>query len=246
MLNVLVTGSSRGLGLELVKQLAAHPDLNGGLVVATARKCSPELQNVISLNKGTVVFVALDVTDQEIIVQSAEKVRSALVGRSLDILINCAGVHGETHGKLALMSDLEYQLSANVTGAHKVLQQHLPLMQTSHLKKVISISSEFGSMTKAREVGYAPCPAYKISKAALNALMVQYALSYEDEGFVFLAVNPGWLQSDMGGQDADLTVPQGAEAVLNIVMAASDRDNGSFKTIDVPGWEKYDGGTVPW
>lgn len=46
-------------------------------------------------------------------------------------------------------------------------------------------------MTKAREVGYAPCPAYKISKAALNALMVQYALSYEDEGFVFLAVNPG-------------------------------------------------------
>ena len=103
MLNVLVTGSSRGLGLELVKQLAAHPDLNGGLVVATARKCSPELQNVISLSKGTVVFVALDVTDQEIIVQSAEEVRSALAGRSLDILINCAGVHGETHGKLALM-----------------------------------------------------------------------------------------------------------------------------------------------
>lgn len=103
MLNVLVTGSSRGLGLELVKQLAAHPDLNGGLVVATARKCSSELQNVISVSKGTVVFVALDVTDQEIIVQSAEEVRSALAGRSLDTLINCAGVHGETHGKLALM-----------------------------------------------------------------------------------------------------------------------------------------------
>lgn len=46
-------------------------------------------------------------------------------------------------------------------------------------------------MTKAREVNYAPCPAYKVSKAALNALMVQYSLSYEDEGFVFLAVNPG-------------------------------------------------------
>lgn len=46
-------------------------------------------------------------------------------------------------------------------------------------------------MTMAREVGYAPCPAYKISKAALNALMVQYALSYEEEGFVFLAVSPG-------------------------------------------------------
>lgn len=46
-------------------------------------------------------------------------------------------------------------------------------------------------MTLAREVAHSPCPAYKISKAALNALTVQYAISYEDEGFVFLAVNPG-------------------------------------------------------
>lgn len=106
MLNVLVTGSSRGLGLELVRQMAVHTDLNGGLIVATARKCSPKLQKVISLREGTVVFVALDVTDKETIVQSAEKVRSALAGQSLDILINCAGVHSETHGKLALMYEI--------------------------------------------------------------------------------------------------------------------------------------------
>ncbi|KAJ5345000.1 hydroxyacyl dehydrogenase [Penicillium brevicompactum] len=101
-------------------------------------------------------------------------------------------------------------------------------------------------MTQAREVGYAPCPAYKISKTALNALMVQYALSYEDEGFVFMAARPGWLKSDMGGQDADLTLSQGAEAVLDIAMTAGSRENGSFKNISVPGWEKYDGHDVPW
>lgn len=50
----------------------------------------------------------------------------------------------------------------------------------------------------------------------------------------------------MGGQDADLTVPQGAEAVLNTVIAASGQDNGSFKNIHVPGWEKYDGQDAPW
>lgn len=50
----------------------------------------------------------------------------------------------------------------------------------------------------------------------------------------------------MGGQDADLTVPQGANAVLNIVMAANVHDNGSFKTVHVPGWKKYDGQNVPW
>lgn len=50
----------------------------------------------------------------------------------------------------------------------------------------------------------------------------------------------------MGGQDADLTVPQGAEAVLKIIMTVSARDNGSFKNIHVPGWAKYDGQDVPW
>ncbi|OJJ33537.1 hypothetical protein ASPWEDRAFT_114522 [Aspergillus wentii DTO 134E9] len=176
MSNVLVTGSSRGLGLELVKQLAAHPDLNGGLVLATARRCSSELQTVISTAKGSIVFVTLDVTDQGVIMQSAEKVKSALAGRSLDILINCAGVHNETHGKIALMLC------------------SLPGLQDQ-----------------------------------------QSSFEYFDGTIC------SWLQSDMGGQDADLTVPQGAEAVLNIVMAASGRDNGSFKNVHVPGWEVYDG-----
>ncbi|KAJ5087372.1 hydroxyacyl dehydrogenase [Penicillium angulare] len=246
MWNVLVTGSSRGLGLELVKQIATKSEFNAGLVLATARSCSSDLQEVILQAKGSVVFVALDVIDEEIIAHSAKAVEIALRGRSLDILINCAGVHGETHGKLALMSGLEYQFSANVLGVHNVTRHYISLMKTSSTKKVISISSIFGSLTNAREVAYAPCPAYKISKAALNALMVQYALSYEEEGYIFLVVSPGWLKSDMGGQDADLTVSQGAEAVLNVVMSASDKDNGRFKNIFVPGWKKYDGGDLKW
>ncbi|GKZ35786.1 hypothetical protein AbraIFM66950_006581 [Aspergillus brasiliensis] len=246
MSTFLVTGSSRGLGLELVKQLAAGASLEGGLVIATARKCSSELAQVITQSNGCVVFVALDISDESRIAESAEEVRSALNQRSLDMLINCAGVHSETHGKLALMSDLDYQLSVNVTGTHNVLRHYLPLMHSSKVKKIINISSAYGSMTSAREVSYAPCPAYKISKAALNALTVQYALSYEDEGFIFLAVSPGWLQSDMGGKNADLTVPQGAEAVLNISMSADSIDNGRFKNIGVPGWEAYDGQDIPW
>ncbi|KAI3011156.1 hypothetical protein CBS147346_1357 [Aspergillus niger] len=246
MSNYLVTGSSRGLGLELVRQLAARAGLEGGLVIATARKCSPELMQLITHSNGCVVFVALDISDESRIAESAEEVRSALNQQSLDMLINCAGVHSETHGKLALMSDLEYQLSVNVTGTHNVLRHYLPLMQNSNVKKIINISSAYGSMTSAREVSYAPCPAYKISKAALNALTVQYALSYEEEGFIFLSVSPGWLQSDMGGKNADLTVPQGAEAVLSISLSAERTDNGRFKNISVPGWEAYDGQDVPW
>ena len=103
MPNVLVTGSSRGLGLELVKQLAVRASTEGGLVIASARKCSPELHEVVSEFNGTVVFISLDVADEASISKSAEEVRTALNQRSLDVLINCAGVHSDTRGKLADM-----------------------------------------------------------------------------------------------------------------------------------------------
>lgn len=103
MSNFLVTGSSRGLGLELVRQLSARACLEGGLVIATARKCSLKLTELIAQSNGCIVFVALDIAEESIIAESAEQVRSALNENSLDMLINCAGVHSETHGKIASM-----------------------------------------------------------------------------------------------------------------------------------------------
>ncbi|KAF9895202.1 hypothetical protein FE257_000104 [Aspergillus nanangensis] len=237
--------SSRGLGLELVKQSAAHAAIQGGLVIAAARKCSAKLDDIIAQGNGSVVFVPLDISDEESIMQSAKKVISLLQGRTLDILINCAGVHSETEGKLANMSDLAYQLSVNVIGTHNVLREFLPLMKDGLVKKVANISSAFGSITNARDVTYAACPAYKISKAALNALIVQYALSYQDDGFTIIAVHPGWLQTDMGGENADLIVPEGGKVVLDLVMSVDSTSNGCFKNIKVPGWAAYDGGDIP-
>ncbi|PYI09393.1 hydroxyacyl dehydrogenase [Aspergillus sclerotiicarbonarius CBS 121057] len=245
MSTVLVTGSSRGLGLELVKQLSSRTT-KADLVIAAARKCSPALDEVIANAGGRVLFVPLDISDLANITRSVEMVKSALDQRSLDILINCAGVHSETQGRVALMSDLEYQLSVNVTGAHNMIRSFLTLMEGGEVKKIINISTAYASMTRAAEVSYAPCPAYKISKAALNALTVQYAMSYQDKGFVFLAVSPGWLQTDMGGGNADLTVEEGANAVLDVVMSAGPECNGHFKNIHVPGWKGYDGQEIPW
>lgn len=102
MSTVLITGSSRGLGLELVAQLASRTT-EIGLVIATARKCSAALSEVIAHASGRVLFVSLDVSNLESITRSVEQVNSALDQRSLDILINCAGVHSETRGGVALM-----------------------------------------------------------------------------------------------------------------------------------------------
>ena len=97
-----------------------------------------------------------------------------------------------------------------------------------------------------------PVYAYKISKAALNMLTVQYALQYADEGFIFVAISPGWLQTDMGGSVADLPVETGVKAVWEILETLQQSDNGKFLNIHVPGWEtvegsnQYDGAEVAW
>ncbi|KAF4165673.1 hypothetical protein CNMCM6936_007626 [Aspergillus lentulus] len=92
----------------------------------------------------------------------------------------------------------------------------------------------------------------QITKAALNMLTVQYAQDYGSEGFTFLAVSPGWLQTEMGGSRADLPPATGAKAVLDIVQKATPSQNGKALNIHVPGWEEneglnqYDGKEVPW
>ncbi|KAF7125439.1 hypothetical protein CNMCM5793_001617 [Aspergillus hiratsukae] len=153
---------------------------------------------------------------------------------------------------LAPRGDLTQTFHTNVTGTHNVTRAFLPLLRSGRRKLVVNISTTLGSMTLAPVYKGAPTPAYKITKAALNMLTVQYAQDYESDGFTFLAVSPGWLQTDLGGPRADLTPATGAEAVLDIVQKATPSQNGKFLNIHVPGWEenegwnRYDGKDVPW
>jgi NAD(P)-dependent dehydrogenase (short-subunit alcohol dehydrogenase family) len=102
MLNVLVTGAARGLGLELVKRYSLQlPD--NGLVIATSRKSSPDLEELVCDCKSKVFFVEMDISSEESILQSVETVKSLLPGKALDILINNAGVHSWTNGGISEM-----------------------------------------------------------------------------------------------------------------------------------------------
>lgn len=101
MPNVLITGASRGLGLELVKRYALHLSGNG-LVIATSRQTSPDLGEVCSDNTN-VVFVEMDISSEESILQSVETVKSLIPVNGLDILINNAGVHSWTNGDVSEM-----------------------------------------------------------------------------------------------------------------------------------------------
>jgi NAD(P)-dependent dehydrogenase (short-subunit alcohol dehydrogenase family) len=137
----------------------------------------------------------------------------------------------------------------------------------------MSSSSTLGSISLSSQFSGSPAHAYKISKAAMNMMTVQYALQYADEGFTVFAVSPGvsphpfsrlrrasetltastkWLRTDMGGQCADLPVETGAEQVLKCVNNVGKELNGRFLNIHVPGWEnapgpnQYPGGDAPW
>ncbi|MCJ1383292.1 hypothetical protein MMC17_006405 [Xylographa soralifera] len=253
MANYLVTGSSRGLGLHLVAQLASLPDAEVGTIFATTRSgSSPGVQKLVEQFSSRVVHVQLDATDEHSARKAAAEVERILAGNGLDVLINNAGVMDYSPDGIHTMTGLNSSFNSNVTSAHIVTSAFLPLLRKGTQKKVANISSTLGSIGKAEIYRRFPVPAYKVSKAALNMLTVQYAQEYEDESFVFVTISPGWLQTDLGGSNADLPAETGAKAVLKIIHESSKKDNGKFLNIHVPGWEKnvglnqYDGLNPPW
>ncbi|KAL4733267.1 hypothetical protein BDV11DRAFT_200414 [Aspergillus similis] len=253
MATYLVTGASRGLGLELAAQLAASPSSEVSLVFTTSRDISARgLTGLVEKSSGRVVPVQLDPSDPESVRTAVALVDDRLQGRGLDVLINNSGVQPKTPGKIEKADDLTEVFHTNVTLTHLATRAFLPLLRQGSRKVITNISSTLGSITLSPQFLGGSAHAYKISKAAMNMMTVQYALQYAGEGFTVFAVSPGWLRTEMGGQYADLPVETGAEQVLKYVKNGGNELNGRFLNIHVPGWEnapgpnQYPGGDAPW
>ncbi|KAJ5835357.1 Short-chain dehydrogenase/reductase SDR [Penicillium robsamsonii] len=253
MASYLVTGSSRGLGLALIARLATLPKTQVGTIIATARKDnSAQLKEIASASSGRVQIVKLDVIDETSVKEAVAAVERQLQGKGLDYLVNNAGVSDWSPTGLEGMDNLNETFNVNVTAAHLVSRAFLPLMRKGEKKTVINISTTLGSIAMAGAFQHLKTPAYKISKAALNMLTVQYAQQYADDGFTFLAISPGWLRTDLGSDRADLPVETGAEKVLDIIQKATPDQNGKFVNIHISGSETqaganyYDGKEIPW
>ncbi|KAL4994919.1 hypothetical protein BDV10DRAFT_175759 [Aspergillus recurvatus] len=249
MPSYLVTGSSRGIGLELTRQLANSND--DTVVFASARSSNnPRFQELLRQLPERIVHVPLDVTDQASIKNAVGLITSKLDGKGLDVLINNAGVL--SNGSIEEMDDLEDIFRTNVNGVHNLTRAVLPLMRKGQEKKILNISTTLGSISKQSINRHVKTPSYKITKAALNMLTVLYANDLENEGFTVFCVSPGWLKTDLGSDDADLPVEVGVSSVLDILHRIGRDGNGRFLNIHVPGWEnapglnQYDGKEVPW
>ncbi|KZF20174.1 short-chain dehydrogenase-like protein [Xylona heveae TC161] len=252
MASYLVTGATRGLGLEMVTSLASLPASQVSLVIASGRSKSPAVQKLVESSGGRVVFVTLDVTSESSAKDAAKEVEKVLGGKGLDVLINNAGIMNYSPNGINTMDDLESSFKVNVASAHIATSALLPVLEKGNLKKVVNVSTSLGSIAMSKNYALFPVPAYKVSKAALNMLTVQYAQAYAEKGFTFVTLSPGWCQTDLGSSAADLPSDVGAKAVLDIVYSATPDKNGKFFNIRVPGWEKkeglnqYDGAELPW
>ena len=207
---VFITGTDKGLGFSLVERF-----LRGGArVFAGALKGPDRLAKLAKEFPTALTGLQLDVTDMDSIVQAAQQVRASTPG--LDILINNAGVHIEK--EIAKLEELDFSdghlertLAVNTFGPLRMIQQFLPLLKAGQRKLIINISSEAGSI--------ADCPrsgefAYCMSKSALNMQSKILQNYLGPQGFKILAVQPGWMRTDMGGSNAIISPDQSAEGIF--------------------------------
>ncbi|MDQ0897518.1 SDR family oxidoreductase [Paenibacillus sp. V4I7] len=218
----LVTGANRGIGFELVKQLA----LNGFGVILASRDLEKGNEAAQSLKQSglDVSFVQMDVDDQDSIRQASQTVNETF-GR-LDVLINNAGVYLDENELFMTMdpSILEKTMSTNFFGVYHVIRTFIPLMEKRSYGRIINISSEYGMMNEMSQRGVS---AYKLSKLALNALTRLAAAEIQGD-IKINAVCPGWVSSDMGGPAAPRTPKQAAESILWLATIGPGGPQGGF------------------
>ena len=208
----LVSGASRGIGAEIARELARD---HGFRVYAGARDPDDVEQ------QDGIVPIQLDVTAEDTIFEARSRV-AADAGR-LDALVNNAGVYGEPTGAADYeLADAHEVLEVNTFGPWRVIQAFLPLLRESDRPRIVNVSSGAGQLSDMNG-GRA---AYRISKAALNALTRTLA---SDERWVKVnTMCPGWVRTDMGTQSATRSVEEGADTAVWLATLPEDGPTGGF------------------
>lgn len=217
----LVTGANKGIGYEIVRQLAEK----GFHVFVGARKVPEGKQaaEAIAKSGGSAEFVEIDVSDRA----SIEKAAKTVTGKidHLDVLVNNAGIMQDSKS-IAEVDDETFlvTLTTNTLGPMRVTQAFLPLLLKGARGTVVNLSSGLGQLSEMGET----YPAYSISKTALNAVTRQFAAALRDKGITVNSVCPGWVKTDMGGPNAQRTVQQGADTVTWLATDAPRDLTGQF------------------
>ena len=226
MPTVLITGASRGLGLEFVRQYAEA----GWTVIACCRErgTADELRNIAKGSDGRVKVERLDVLDDATI----EAVAETYKGQPIDVLINNAGIMGPKREDIGRQSfgSMDYGiwesiLRTNVFGPMKVCEAFIDSVAASDLKKIINITSTIGSNVESRTK---PVFCYGPSKAALTKVSTLMAEVLRGRGISVLALCPGHVKTQLGGLDAQIEIPDSISGMRNVIDGLSLDTSGSY------------------
>ncbi len=230
MTTVLITGASRGIGLELARQYAA----DGDTVLATCRH--PDNASDLSelaARSTSMRVLPLDVTDSD----SVQSLARELDGVPIDILINNAGISGPREAQTLGTFDFEAWadvFDTNVLGVMRVTEALLPNLLAGELEKLVTISSVMGSISENGGGHHL----YRSSKAAINSSMKGLSIELAKKGVTVLILHPGWVRTDMGGPSATLSPTDSAEGIRRVISGASPSQSGQFRD-----WK---GEQIPW
>ncbi len=231
-MRICITGTNRGIGLELVRRYLER----GDQVFAACRKPDKavELQELKTRYSDHLTIIKLEVTNQDEIETAGQVVEGAVDG--LDLLVNNAGMFndGEKLGNMSPEALLRV-FSVNAVAPLMVSQRFFGLLAAGDDPKLVNVSSQMGSLSRKTDGGEY---SYTSSKAALNMFTRALTFDLKPKGITTVTIHPGWVQTDMGGEEASLTVQESGAGILQLIDDLTLDDSGRFLS-----WE---GEELPW
>jgi len=213
MPTVLISGANRGIGLEFARQSAA----DGWTVIGTARH--PDQADELRATGAEIL--PLDIADPA----SISGLARAVGDRPIDLLFANAGIYGNARLDSATCIDV---LRVNTIGPTLLAAALRDKVAASDQKRMIAVTSGMGSIGET-EGGHIP---YRTSKAALNMAWKNLAIEYARDGITVAVINPGWVQTDMGGPGASVTPENSVAGMRRVIAALTPADSGRFLSFD--------------
>lgn len=226
----LITGTNRGIGVELVRQALAQ----GHEVIATARE--PQSVTVLTDLAGqheALTLLPLDLGSESSITALAAQLRD----RPVDVLINNAGVYGPRDADFGNLrtDDWLQVLNINLVAPVLLTQALMPNLLLGTERRIAFMSSKMGSIG---DNGSGGSYIYRTAKSALNQAVKSLAVDLQPEQFIVLSLHPGWVRTDMGGPNGLIDTETSANGLLSVIQQARPVDSGAFIA--------YDNTRIPW
>ncbi|PPK86029.1 short-subunit dehydrogenase [Neolewinella xylanilytica] len=217
----VVSGANRGLGKEVVRQLARK---EMRVILTSRTEHGKEVADAFRDQRLDVMYHQLDVADGQSIAEFTEYLREE--HGTIDILVNNAGIHYDTYQN-TLNADfgvVQEAFTVNTLGPWRLSKALYPLIRKGGGGRIVNVSSSSGSFVES----WPGTPAYAITKVGLNMLTLKMAADMADDKILVNAVCPGWARTDMGGAEAPRSAEEGAASIVWAVTIPDDGPTGGF------------------